>query len=157
MPRLGEYTGDEKPEELKELTPGRSAGLVRSTNDARARRCHPRGAVPEGGFLRDLKTGGVLDSPFLKGIVAIIFFGGVLVGFAYGIAAGTIRSDADVMRAMEKAMATMALYLVLVFFAAQFVAFFNWTHLGRDYGGQGGGALQASGIGRHPLISASSS
>ena len=29
------------------------------------------------------------------------------------------------MKSMEKAMATMSLYLVLAFFAAQFVAFFN--------------------------------
>jgi aminobenzoyl-glutamate transport protein len=53
---------------------------------------------------------------------------------------------------MEKAMATMALYLVLAFFASQFVAFFNWTHLGVITAVKGAELLQASGIGGVPLI-----
>jgi aminobenzoyl-glutamate transport protein len=110
------------------------------------------GLVPSGGFLRDPQTDGVLRSPFLLGIVAVIFFAGALVGLAYGVAAGTIRSDADVMKAMEKAMATMSLYLVLAFFAAQFVAFFNWTNLGLIVAVQGAELLRASGIGGIPLI-----
>ena len=153
VPRLGEYRGDEKPEELKELSAAEKRGL----------RCALAmalvligiilwGLVPADGFLRDLKTGGVLNSPFLRGIVAIIFFGGTFVGLAYGIGAGTIRSDSDVMKAMEKAMATMALYLVLAFFASQFVAFFNWTHLGVITAVKGAELLRSSGIGGVPLI-----
>jgi aminobenzoyl-glutamate transport protein len=53
---------------------------------------------------------------------------------------------------MEKAMATMSLYLVLAFFAAQFVAFFNWTHLGVITAVKGAEVLRASGIGGIPLI-----
>src|SRR3712207_9056948 len=56
------------------------------------------------------------------------------------------------MKAMEKAMATMSLYLVLAFFAAQFVAFFNWTHLGVITAVKGAELLRASGIGGIPLI-----
>jgi len=41
------------------------------------------------GFLRDPKTGDLLHSPFLSGIVAIIFFAGALPGIAYGIGART--------------------------------------------------------------------
>lgn len=153
VPRLGEYTGDEKPEELKELSAAEKRGLWCALVAALALvGVILAGLVPEGGFLRDLKTGGVLDSPFLRGIVAIIFFGGALIGLAYGVGAGTIRSDSDVMKAMEKAMATMALYLVLAFFAAQFVAFFNWTHLGVITAVKGAELLQASGIGGVPLI-----
>ncbi len=74
--------------------------------------------MPSGGFLRDPQTDGILRSPFLSGIVAIIFFAGVIVGLAYGIGARTVRNDNDVMKSMEKAMATMSLYLVLAFFAA---------------------------------------
>ena len=152
-PRLGEYEGDEKPEELKQLSPTEKRGLW----------CALVvtllfvgfilwGLVPSGGFLRDPQTNGVLRSPFLSGIVAIIFFGGLLVGLAYGIGARTIRSDSDVMKSMEKAMATMSLYLVLAFFAAQFVAFFNWTHLGVIVAVKGAELLRASGIGGIPLI-----
>jgi len=52
------------------------------------------------------------------------------VGLAYGLGARTLRTDADVMKAMGASMETMGHYLVLVFFAAQFVAWFNWTNLG---------------------------
>ena len=153
VPRLGEYSGDEKPEELKELSPAERRGLRCALVMALALiGIILWGLVPTGGFLRDLKTGGVLDSPFLKGIVAIIFFGGTLVGLAYGIGAGTIRGDSDVMKSMEKAMATMALYLVLAFFASQFVAFFNWTHLGVITAVKGAEILRSSGIGGIPLI-----
>ena len=110
------------------------------------------GTVPADGFLRDPQTGGVLRSPFMSGIVAIIFFTGLVVGLAYGVGARTIRNDSDVVKAMGKAMETLGVYLVLVFFAAQFVAFFNWTNLGLIFAIKGAAALQASGLGTIPLI-----
>ena len=66
----------------------------------------------------------------MSGIVALIFVIGATAGLAYGIAAGTYRSDAQVMKGMAKAMETLGLYMVLVVFAAQFVAYFNWSNLG---------------------------
>jgi aminobenzoyl-glutamate transport protein len=41
-----------------------------------------------------------------------------------------MKNDRDVIDAMSHAMSTLGLYMVLVFFAAQFVAFFKWTNLG---------------------------
>lgn len=153
VPRFGKYTGDEKPEELKELSAAERRGLWWALIVTLLLvGIILWGLVPSGGFLRDPQTDGVLRSPFLAGIVAIIFFGGALVGLAYGLGAGTIRNDSDVMRSMEKAMATMSLYLVLAFFAAQFVAFFNWTHLGVITAVKGAEVLRASGIGGIPLI-----
>ncbi len=153
VPRFGEYRGDEKPEELKELSAAEKRGLkLALLMTVILIAVILLGLVPAGGFLRDPKTGGILQSPFLGGIVAVIFFAGALVGLAYGLGAGTIRSDSDVMKSMEKAMATMSLYLVLAFFAAQFVAFFNWTHLGVITAVKGAELLRASGIGGIPLI-----
>ena len=86
--------------------------------------------VPEGAVLRNQETGGVAGSPFLRGIVAIIFVYFLLMGVVYGRAVGTIRSDRDVINAMAHAMSTLGLYIALVFFAAQFVKFFGWTNLG---------------------------
>jgi aminobenzoyl-glutamate transport protein len=110
------------------------------------------GTVPANGFLRDPQTGDLLRSPFMSGIVAIIFFTGLVVGLAYGLGAGTVRSDTDVVKSMGKAMETLGTYLVLVFFAAQFVAFFNWTNLGLISAIKGAAGLQASGLGTIPLI-----
>ena len=110
------------------------------------------GLLPADGFLRDPATGGVLHSPFLKGIVAIIFFFGVGLGVAYGIGAGTVRSDRDVIRGMSQQMSTLGGYMVLVFFAAQFVAFFNWTNLGLIFAVEGAQVLKAAGLHQVPLL-----
>ena len=88
------------------------------------------GTVPASGFLRDAETGDLLHSPFLSGIVALIFIISLVCGLAYGLGAGTLRSDKDAMKGMSQAISTMGTYVVLVFFAAQFVAYFNWTKLG---------------------------
>ena len=112
----------------------------------------PHGFAPGAGFLRDPATGDLLKSPFLSGVVAILFAFGVLAGLAYGVGARTIKSDADVVEGMSKSMSTLGGYLVLVFFAAQFVAFFNWTQLGLVLAVQGAGALQALALPTVPLF-----
>jgi aminobenzoyl-glutamate transport protein len=109
------------------------------------------GTVPGNGFLRDPKTGDLLHSPFMSGIVTIIFFVGATLGVAYGFGARTVRKDTDVITPMGKAMETLGGYLVLVFFAAQFVAFFNWTNLGLIVAVKGAEVLRASGLGQVPL------
>ncbi len=110
------------------------------------------GIVPEGGFLRRISDGSVLHSPLLTGIVAVIFAAGLVLGVAYGVGAGTIRSDEDVIKGMSQQMSSLGGYIVLVFFAAQFVAFFNWTNLGLILAVNGAEALKASGLGTLPLL-----
>jgi aminobenzoyl-glutamate transport protein len=110
------------------------------------------GLLPANGFLREPGTGGVLHSPFLKGIVALIFLFGVGLGVAYGAGAGTIRSDRDVIRGMGQQMSTLGGYMVLVFFAAQFVAFFNWTNLGLIFAVEGAEFLKGAGLHQVPLM-----
>jgi len=110
------------------------------------------GLVPENGILRDAETGSVLHSPFMHGIVAFIFLGGLLAGLAYGIATGTFRSDADVVNGMKESMESLGIYMVLVFFAAQFVAYFKYTNLGIIFAIKGAEVLKASGLGPIPLM-----
>lgn len=64
-------------------------------------------------------------------------------GFVYGRVVGSIKNDKDVINAMSKSMSSMGLYIVLVFFAAQFVAFFKWTNLGTILAINGAALLQA--------------
>lgn len=89
--------------------------------------------VPEWGVLRnpgaDRFPANI--SPFLNGIVAFIFIGFIIPGLVYGKITGTINSDRDVIDGMAKSMSTLGLYIVIVFFAAQFVAYFGWTNLGQ--------------------------
>lgn len=86
--------------------------------------------LPEWGVLRDPETGDQMRSPFFSGFAVWILLFFLVVGFAYGRVVGTVRNDRDVIDGMASGLSTLGLYLVIVFFAAQFVAFFNWTNLG---------------------------
>lgn len=108
--------------------------------------------VPEDGVLRDPKTFSVLDSPFLHGIVAILFVMAFVPGAVYGFVTGTFKNDTDVISGMGKAMSTMGTYIVLVFFAAQFVSFFSWTNLGLIIAIKGAEFLKGIGLVGIPLI-----
>ena len=102
--------------------------------------------VPEGGALRNPETGDVLRSPFLRGIVALIFVAFLVPGVVYGWVTGSVKSDRDVVDGMAQSMSTLGLYIVLVFFAAQFVAFFGWTNLGAILAVTGASGLEAAGL-----------
>lgn len=102
--------------------------------------------VPENGVLLNPETGEMKGSPFLEGIVAFIFVTFAIPGYVYGRVAGTMKTDRDVIDAMAKSMSTLGLYIVLVFFAAQFVAFFNWTNLGTVMAVKGAVMLQTLGL-----------
>lgn len=112
----------------------------------------PVGSAPGAGFLRNPVTGELLNSPLLSGVVAVIFLHGLVSGVAYGVGAGTIRNDSDVIKGMGQSMSTLGTYLVLVFFAAQFVVFSNWTQLGLIFAVNGAGLLRALDLPAVPLF-----
>lgn len=153
IPRLGEYKGAATVEEIKPLSTDEKRGLLFSSIAVVIfSAVILLGVIPQNGFLRDPATGSILKSPFLSGIVSFIFFGGVIAGIAYGIGAKTIKNDSDVIKGMNKSMETLGSYIVLVFFAAQFVAFFNWTNLGQIVAIEGAMLLKSSGLGHFPLL-----
>jgi aminobenzoyl-glutamate transport protein len=109
------------------------------------------GIIPTDGILRGI-DGGILTSPLIKGVVAFLFITAGTVGLAYGIGAGTFKDDGDVVKGMGKSMQTMGLYLVLVFFAAQFISYFKWSNLGVIIAIEGANILSQSGLGLIPLM-----
>lgn len=162
-PRLGDYTGDAIPEVIKSLDANEKRGL-RFTLAAFiiivlliVWGVAPISAgfwenVPLSGFMRDPDTGGLLRSPFMSGIVALIFLVAAILGIVYGIGAKTLNSSTDVINGMGKSMSTLGTYIVLVFFAAQFVAYFNWTNLGLIFAIKGANVIGSIGLGRIPLM-----
>jgi len=153
IPRLGSYKGSAEREEIKPLSQDEKKGLWYAGIAVIVfSGIVVWGLIPDHGFLRDPKTFSILKSPFLSGIVSFIFFGGVVAGLAYGIGAKTIKNDSDAIKGMNKSMETLGSYIVLVFFAAQFVAFFNWTNLGMIVAVEGANFLKSSGLGPIPLL-----
>ncbi|WP_133902559.1 AbgT family transporter [Actinophytocola oryzae] len=74
--------------------------------------------------------GSIVESPLLDGIAAVVAFLFGLTGIVYGARAGTIRRPGDVPRLMLEGIRQMAPVLVLFFAIAQFLAYFDWTHIG---------------------------
>ncbi|MTG98181.1 AbgT family transporter [Myroides albus] len=152
VPRLGEYKGDEEAISIEPLTKLEKRGLIYALIGGLLFTAFILGGlIPENGYLRS-EDGQILKSPFMSGIVALLFIGSAIGGIAYGIGAKTIKNDEDVMKGMSKAMQTLGSYIVLVFFAAQFVAYFNWTNLGLIFAIEGAETLQKSGLGAIPLM-----
>ncbi|MES2768761.1 MAG: AbgT family transporter [Bdellovibrionota bacterium] len=153
IPYLGEYTGDAEKTPLVKLTKLEKKGLLYAgIVFAILTSILLLGLVPAEGFLREKETFSVLNSPVLKGVVAIIFFMGSLTGLAYGFASKTFRSQSDVVNAMQEAMATLAPYLVLVFFASQFISFFNFSNMGMVMAVHGSDYLKDLGLGSFTLM-----
>ncbi|MEL6729220.1 MAG: AbgT family transporter [Pseudomonadota bacterium] len=102
--------------------------------------------IPGWGVLRDPVTQDPMRSPFFGGFVVWILIFFMVTGYTYGRVAGTMKGDRDVIDAMSDALASLGLYIVLVFFAAQFVAFFGWTNLGAISAVTGAEFLKESGL-----------
>ena len=104
-------------------------------------------SVPSGAALRDATSGSLLQGPFMHSLVVLISLGFALCGITFGFSSGKFNTGGDIVQAMEDTMRTMAGYLVLMFFAAQFVAWFNWSGTGLVLAIRGAellGALQLS-------------
>lgn len=152
-PRLGQYTGEEESLAMEGLKPEERRGLkIAAFTVLLFAGLLAIATIPEGAVLRNPETGDLLHSPFLNGIVTIIFLVFLLPGVAYGIATRSIRNDTDVIKAMGKSMSGLGVYIVLVFFAAQFVAYFSWTNLGIITAIKGAELLKAIGLTGIPLI-----
>ncbi|MEM6891238.1 MAG: AbgT family transporter [Pseudomonadota bacterium] len=102
--------------------------------------------VPDWGVLRNPDTGDRMRSPFFQGFVVWILIFFLATGYSYGRAVGTMKTDRDVIDAMSGALSSLGLYMVLVFFAAQFVAFFGWTNIGAITAVSGAQFLQDTGL-----------
>lgn len=100
-------------------------------------------ALPDGAPLRDPDSASLVNGPFIHALVVLVALGFACCGLVYGKASGSLRSGADVIGAMEESMRSMAGYLVLMFFAAQFVAWFNWSGIGLLIAVKGAGTLAA--------------
>lgn len=154
MPRLGQYKpeGDlaieeEKPITLQEKKALRYAGVAIMVVLGLV----ALATVPYDGLLRG--EGGSMK-PFYDSLVPIMFIVFLVAGLVFGIVAKSIKSDKDVAMMTSKSMATMGLYIVIAFVAAQFVAYFSWSNLGSILAVKGSDGLKAIGFEGPVLLAA---
>jgi aminobenzoyl-glutamate transport protein len=138
-PRLGPWGGSTPDEQLRaelaksDVTPAenrglRSAGLVALGIVAlwAALSLWP-GFTP---LINEEAVGTAGLQPFYQSLIAGFFLLFLLSGIAFGVGVGTVRSSNDVIAMMVDGVRTMAPYVLFAFFAAHFVAMFNWSRLG---------------------------
>ncbi|MDT8393235.1 MAG: AbgT family transporter [Bacteroidales bacterium] len=153
-PRLGRYKNKETDEEtrIERLTKKEKRGLRYALITSLILTAVILvGLFRENGFLQPV-NGNLLESPLIKDVVAFLFIIAGLTGIAYGFGSGKFKNDTDVMNGMRDAIKTLSMYIVLVFFAAQFVAYFKESNLGIILAINGAELISSSGIGLIPLM-----
>ncbi len=78
---------------------------------------------------------------WIEATVPLLFIFFVVPGIVYGFHAGTIKNDKDIAEIMGKTLASLGPYIVLAFFAAQFVEAFKYSGLGEILAIHGGNGL----------------
>ncbi|WP_204114305.1 AbgT family transporter [Shimia biformata] len=76
-------------------------------------------------------------------IVSLLFLFFLIPGLVYGFASGAFKRGTDAVHAMETAARAMAGFIVMVFFMAQFIAYFNASNIGILIAVKGAAALEA--------------
>ncbi len=110
------------------------------------------GLLPNG-ILRNPETGSILNrSIFIDSIVVILSIGFLIPGIFFGIGSGKIKKDSDIIKSMANSMSTMGGYLVLSFFAAQFIKLFEKSNIATIIAAKGATWLENIGFVGIPLI-----
>lgn len=141
-PKLGQYKGEVKVK-MDEATPQEVRGLRHATFAGIAYVALLVLAIFVPGSPLVNEKGGLIPSPFLDGIVPIILLFFVTVGVAYGVTVKKITRTGDIPKYMAEAIKDMSGYIVLIFAAAQFIAYFNWSNLGTWVAVEGANFLKA--------------
>lgn len=137
-PRLGPWRGqpdDEIRAELakSDLTPAERRGLRAAGAAALAVAVVFAALALWPGYtplIDETASGPARLQPFYTALIGGFMLLFLLSGIAFGVGAGTVTSDRDVVRMMADGIRSLAPYLVFAFFAAHFVAMFNWSRLG---------------------------
>ena len=87
-------------------------------------------ALPGSPFIDPEAEAAQRFNPLYKSLAAFFALTFFMSGAAFGIGARSVTSHRDLVRMMREGIVQLAPYLVLVFFAAHFVAMFNWSGLG---------------------------
>jgi len=73
--------------------------------------------------------GSLVPSPFLSGMIPLIMLFFISCSIVYGIMSKKLKKLDDFPILMAKSLKNVGGYIVLVFFIAQFIGWFNWTNL----------------------------
>lgn len=93
-----------------------------------------------------------LNNFMSAGLLLAIFFLFAIPGTVYGVTINKIKDTKDWVTGMSEAMSSMGAYIVLAFFAAQLINYFNYTNLGTIIAVAGANFLESISLTGIPLI-----
>lgn len=110
--------------------------------------------IPQNAILREANDKGkmTLEKFLGNGLISTIFLMFLVPGYIFGKTTGKFKNSKDLVGAMTKSMQSMSGFLVLAFFAAQFVAFFAYTNLGTILSVKGAEFLESISLTGIPLV-----
>lgn len=152
---LGTYTGDYMPDKA-EVTPLENKALKNAGIALLV-------VVILFGFLMfpknalfktlDKATDKMTLNEFLNnGFIPLVLLLFLIPGIVYGRTTGKVKNSGDIAAGMTSGMKSMSGFLVLVFFAAQFVSYFSYTNLGTILSVKGAELLESIKFTGLPLI-----
>lgn len=101
-------------------------------------------AWPSGSPLRDAQGQlGSFSAPMMLSITPLIFIFFLIPGIVYGYVSGTVKTHQDIIEGMSKSMSSMGYYIVMAFFAAQFISAFSSSNIGLLLAMNGASLLEA--------------
>ncbi len=151
-PRLGKYKGDASENELEASTSLEKKGFRNAVFAGLAFIALLIVAIAWPGSALRNEEGGIIPSPFLDGIVPIILLFFITIGIAYGATVKKIQSTKDISGFMSEAMKDMSGFIVLIFAAAQFIAYFSWTNIGTWVAVSGANFLESMNMTGLPVV-----
>lgn len=107
--------------------------------------------IPPNGILRAADGSIIPKSPFISGIVSILFMLFVVAGTAYGFGAGTIKNKEDIPNLMGSGIVSALSFYVVALPAAFFIQFFNDSRIATILAVSGGEFLKSLNFSGIPL------
>ena len=105
--------------------------------------------IPESSIFRNAETGSLVnDSPLTQSVVPIVAILFLIPGIVYGMISKQLKNSKDFAETLNDSMSSMGSFIVIVFFAAQMMAFFEWSNLGTIFAVKGAELLQ----GQHGIL-----
>ncbi len=145
-PRLGTYSGEAQEDDLRPLDRAQRKGLLAAGIAVVVFAAIVATAVLVPGSPLRGEDGAILQSPFMTGIpfFLLIFF--LVVGVAYGLTAKTLTSWDQIPRMMTEAVRDLVPFIVVIFTAAQAIAWFSWSNLGLVIAESGAAGMESAGL-----------
>ena len=109
--------------------------------------------IPENSFMREPETGSLMEGSLLvEAIIPILTIIFSVPGLVYGHIVKKINNSHDMAAAMKTGVDTMASFVVITMFSAQFIRYFGYSNLGRMLSMKGANFLKNLNVGVIPLM-----